>query len=741
MAPLGIIDPSTVGRTLPHSPEAQYRLHSGDVLEPAPAPSFDQALSAAQGTETSAPPTETAPAPPAAGTPQPPAGTSQPPAGTSQPPVEASQPPAAQTTQLPGTHTTAAGDTLSDLAYAIKQLTGSTVPLHTLIQRLASDNGVANPDLIQTGVTLDLRGTIEAAGGTVGQNVILQESATPDAPAAPATPQAPATPNPQTGDEPKETKEISVAAHRVAAARPSRAVVLPPPTLQTVFGADRVENAQRQAQPAQTTPLDTMYAQQQNSPDPALQKFEQGFIDNTRRLQEQRAATAAEAAKQPVQQPMQQAAQPSNQPPQGATQPIPLSQDMRVYTGPETWPSPIGGTRPQSSAVGAQPSVAPQAPRQGSLPSAVGATPIYQQPTGNPTIGTPAFGAPTTGTQTTGSQPSLLGGTTARMDVPVSPMSGPVQPHAPQQKAQGMVGLYVYEQLLANPGGDAYVTKEGVTVREPGNDEASITARVGKDLKDAGDNLMRLAGDLGMGSTVAFQDANGQVVQKERRGLLGVASDFAKDLATGITFGAYNPDGEKIPEKATDRLLFGLKKIGADAIAGDLLVGVPGAAVNSVEDTALAMLNTFEVLPDATIGNLKMGKTATSAAFDHTQVVVNGVADVLPGGEAWARVFSTGQGNDWQIPVYNNAVSGETVSDDPRYAGVTNTTLRKSIETVGSVLSAVGAGVVSPAIPVAANVGASVDNHVDADAQRQTGSAAAPSSTRQIFTAPTGYRF
>ncbi len=160
-------------------------------------------------------------------------------------------------------------------------------------------------------------------------------------------------------------------------------------------------------------------------------------------------------------------------------------------------------------------------------------------------------------------------------------------------------------------------------------------------LTDAGENLKRLYGDLGMGSVSTYKASNGEVIEKERRGLLGAMTDFGKNFATGISFGAYNPNKEEIPQGA-GRVTYGFKKMFLDGVGGDLLGGVPSAAVHSAEDIALASLNAFETIPDSTIGNFSYGKKATTATFDGTQVLVNGVADSLPGGDAWARVYSGG---------------------------------------------------------------------------------------------------
>ncbi len=67
---------------------------------------------------------------------------------------------------------------------------------------------------------------------------------------------------------------------------------------------------------------------------------------------------------------------------------------------------------------------------------------------------------------------------TAQITQPEIPESS--IPTSSAKPPQGMIGLYAHEQLLDNPGGDAYVVEEGVTEYIPGNDDGSFTARVKK---------------------------------------------------------------------------------------------------------------------------------------------------------------------------------------------------------------------------------------------------------------------
>lgn len=59
-------------------------------------------------------------------------------------------------------------------------------------------------------------------------------------------------------------------------------------------------------------------------------------------------------------------------------------------------------------------------------------------------------------------------------------------------------------------------------------------------------------------------------------GLLSRVSDFAGDLASGLTLGLYRPSDEPAPE-GLSRLFYPFKKIVVDAVLKDLVIGVPGS--------------------------------------------------------------------------------------------------------------------------------------------------------------------
>jgi len=64
-----------------------------------------------------------------------------------------------------------------------------------------------------------------------------------------------------------------------------------------------------------------------------------------------------------------------------------------------------------------------------------------------------------------------------------------------------------------------------------------------------------------------------------------------------------------------------------------------------------------------------------------------GIADLLPCGNAWLRVYAIGSRGDIEPPVYFNLMTSEQGITDSRWATIRNTPFRKTIETIGSFLS------------------------------------------------------
>lgn len=252
---------------------------------------------------------------------------------------------------------------------------------------------------------------------------------------------------------------------------------------------------------------------------------------------------------------------------------------------------------------------------------------------------------------------------------------------------QTQMAIYKEDQLLAHPGGDYYFLRRSDNVYDPGFDQSRFVNRIGKDLFDAGENLLNIAKDLALGTQYKYVSETGEIKTGQEAGLLGTLKNFVEDVFSGLSFGAYVPEGEKAPDGALASVGHFFKKICYDGPIGDLLIGIPHALVNVVKDTALASLNLLEVIPDATISNFEWGQKATTKVFDNGQVVIDYLTDVLPGGNAWLRVHAAGPRGDIAPPVYFNLSTSEQGITDSRWAAVRNTPFRKTIETIGSILS------------------------------------------------------
>ena len=268
------------------------------------------------------------------------------------------------------------------------------------------------------------------------------------------------------------------------------------------------------------------------------------------------------------------------------------------------------------------------------------------------------------------------------------PISTPIgTPHPPKHDLETQIAMYKEDQLLANPGGDYYFLNRATNIHDPAFDQGRFTNRVGKDLADTGENLLNVAKNLALGAQFKYVAETGEIRDGQKVGLLGTLKNFVEDVFSGLSFGAYVPEGEKAPEGTGASVGHFIKKIFYDAPIKDLLIGIPHAAVNIVKDTALASLNLLEVIPDATIGNFDWGQKATTSVFDNGQVVIDYLADVLPGGDAWLRVHAAGPKGDIDSPIYFNLITAEQGITDSRWSTVRNTPFRKTIETIGSLLS------------------------------------------------------
>lgn len=246
--------------------------------------------------------------------------------------------------------------------------------------------------------------------------------------------------------------------------------------------------------------------------------------------------------------------------------------------------------------------------------------------------------------------------------------------------------MYKEDQLLTHPGGDSYFLNSPNKVYDPAYDHGTFANRVGKDLSDAGENLINIARDLTVGSQFKYVGKDGSVLENRRVGLTGTVMNFFEDLISGLSFGAYVPANEKAPEGLGASIWHFIKKVFYEAPVEDLLVGVPHAGIHVVKDAAFAAINMLEVVPDATLGNVEWGQKLTTTIFDNGQVVVDYLTDIVPGGNAWLRVHAAGTGGKLASPVLFNIKTPEQGIADSRWATVRNTPFRKTIETVGSLL-------------------------------------------------------
>ncbi|MGR3292839.1 MAG: hypothetical protein ACUZ9M_02325 [Candidatus Scalindua sp.] len=246
---------------------------------------------------------------------------------------------------------------------------------------------------------------------------------------------------------------------------------------------------------------------------------------------------------------------------------------------------------------------------------------------------------------------------------------------------------YKEDQLMSNPGGDYFFLSKTGAVIDNNYDHSRITKRVGKDLIDAGNNLLNAVKDLGIGAKIKYIDQHGNIQEGRKVGLAGTVVNFFKDVASGLSFGLYSPEGEVTPQGVAGRVKHLFKKIFKDALIGDIVKGVPRSAIHIGEDIMFAGLNAIEAVPDATIGNFKAGRKITTAVFDNTQVVLDFVTDVIPGGDASMRTrsFKLAKGLKG-LPIINNLTMPEEKQDEKDWRYVRNTSFRKVIETIPSLI-------------------------------------------------------
>lgn len=239
---------------------------------------------------------------------------------------------------------------------------------------------------------------------------------------------------------------------------------------------------------------------------------------------------------------------------------------------------------------------------------------------------------------------------------------------------------YKEDQLLSKPGGDNFITKNDNSI-----DQSKFTKRVGKDLLDAGENFKNIFKDIGTGAAIKYVDKDGNIKEGKKVGFAGTIVNFFKDMASGITFGKYTPEGEDAPDNALEATKHFFKKIFVDALFKDAVVGIPRSAIHVGEDAVFACINLAETIPDATIGNCKAGQMVTTEFFDDTQVFIDFVTDIIPMGEAGSRTraFTLKKGLKG-LPIVYNITSPEQGVDNENWKYVRNTPLRKTIESVAT---------------------------------------------------------
>ena len=267
---------------------------------------------------------------------------------------------------------------------------------------------------------------------------------------------------------------------------------------------------------------------------------------------------------------------------------------------------------------------------------------------------------------------------------PAPPMVGPKSPLGLMEQ----IARYKEDQLLANPGGDHYHTDRTKNVIVKPDGPSGFIQRVGKDLKDAGRNFLNMIENFLAGAEYKYRAADGSIGSGRHSGLLGTVGKFFRNLASGLSFGAYIPEGETVPVGAWGRTKHFFKKVFGEALVNNLVAGAPRAVGHMLKDGALGVLNLAEAVADATIGSLPKGERLVTKTFDNAQVLLSYVMDILPYGDAWSRVLSPGSADQGlALPLVYNLNSPVTGIQDSNWVRVRNTPFRKAIETAGSVMT------------------------------------------------------
>ncbi|SFM74973.1 hypothetical protein [Thermodesulforhabdus norvegica] len=268
---------------------------------------------------------------------------------------------------------------------------------------------------------------------------------------------------------------------------------------------------------------------------------------------------------------------------------------------------------------------------------------------------------------------------TAGPDKPATTTAKALEAYSKSMSLGEQIRVYAKEQLLSNPGGDFYDENSPDGLYK--GDHDSFASRLRKDFSDALANVRNFFLDLTVGSSFRYVNAEGKIEEARKPGLLSSIGNFFKHLVSGITFGAYVPEGESRPSGFANRIGHFFKSL-YRAIVGDGVTGVVKSLNHATEDLTLAAWNALEMVPDATLGNTSSGRKVVTAFFDTGQVILDYVTDVAPGGEAWSRVHS---GNIFkgEMPFVTN-IRQPTNSQVPPWQTVRNTPFRKAVETLGT---------------------------------------------------------
>jgi len=256
------------------------------------------------------------------------------------------------------------------------------------------------------------------------------------------------------------------------------------------------------------------------------------------------------------------------------------------------------------------------------------------------------------------------------------------KPSAPPPSPSGFQ-KYKDDQLLRNPGGRDYYLDKKEVVED--THKKSIMELVRKDVSDALGNVANFFGNMLMGTTVLYRNDNNEIQEGHQRGLLKTTQDFFKDLGSALSFGAWHPECAEAPHGFMNRLCYSASKL-KDAFLGDILEGIPSSVNHMGKNIILSGWHLAEVLPDAAAGSFEPGQKLTTTIFDNGHVMIEYLTDIVPTGDAWLRVHASSF-KELKPPILYNIKMPEHFSGDTRWEHVRNTPFRKTIETIGSLLT------------------------------------------------------